>query len=131
MTPEQKAEQIASEYHFLENEPKTDEAMQARIIDGALQMYRWAQTAIDDLELENKRLNAKMNEMANEIMRNVSMQSMRNNNMQLLKTKSKKNMSERILDATEKLCIILLTVFLWFFVIGLIIAGFIILFNAI
>ena len=123
MTPEQKAEQIASEYHFLENEPKTDEAMQARIIDGALQMYRWAQTAIDDLELENKRLNAKMNEMANEIMRNVSMQS--------LKTKSKKNMSERILDATEKLCIILLTVFLWFFVIGLIIAVFIILFNAI
>lgn len=123
MTPEFKAEQIASEYHFLENEPKTDEAMQARIIDGALQMYRWAQTAIDDLELENRKLNARMNEMANEIMRNVSMQS--------LNIKSKKSMSERILDATEKMCIILLTVFLWFFVIGIIVAGFIILFNAI
>lgn len=105
--------------------------MQARIIDGALQMYRWAQTAIDDLELENKKLNARMIEMANEFMRNKNMQSMRNNNTQLLNTKSKKSMSERILDATEKLCIILLTVFLWFFVIGLIIAGFIILFNAI
>jgi hypothetical protein len=55
----------------------------------------------------------------------------RNNNMQLLKTKSKKSMSERILDATEKLCIIFLTVFIWSSVIGIIIAGFIILFNAI
>ena len=43
MKAEEKAEQIASEYHFLENEPKTDEAMQARIMDGALQMYQWAQ----------------------------------------------------------------------------------------
>lgn len=43
MKAEEKAEQIASEYHFLENEPKTDEAMQARIIDGALQMYQWAE----------------------------------------------------------------------------------------
>lgn len=43
MTPELKAVKIACEYHFLENEPKTEEAMQARIIAGALQMYQWAQ----------------------------------------------------------------------------------------
>lgn len=45
MTPEYKAKQIASQYRFLEGEPKTDEAMQARIIDGALQMYQWAKNA--------------------------------------------------------------------------------------
>lgn len=123
MTPEYKAEQIASQYSFLEGEPKTDEAMQVRIIDGALQMYQWAKTEIDDLKTENRQLNARMIEMASEFKRN--------NNMQLLKTKSKKSMSERILDATEKLCIIFLTVFIWSSVIGIIISGFIILFNAI
>ena len=109
MTPEFKAEQIASEYHFLENEPKTDEAMQARIIDGALQMYRWAQTEIDDLELKNKRLNAKMIEMANEFMRN------KNNNQS---EKKKKKIGDSFWDITYKVCEIVYAVMIW----GIIIA---------
>lgn len=108
MTPEYKAKQIASEYHFLENEPKTDEAMQARIIDGALQMYRWAQTAIDDLELENRKLNARMIEMANEFMRNNNMQS----------EKKKKKSGDCFWDITEKVCEIVYAIIIW----GIIIA---------